>query len=278
MISCEDIKPQIALYLDGELHGPELEAMEQHLAGCGSCRCILNSESEWLSSIHQADYFPAVPESLRRNVENLAERELGGSRQVSWTRHLRLAAAAVLVVGLAWGVLQVRSVRSESVAERFEALAVDSHLRQLGGNLPLEIASSSAENISSWFSGKVDFKLQLPNYQAVSGQEQLYHLNGARLVGFNNKYAAYVAYQMKGRLISLVVTSDLGRLPEGTRTVEMKGLKFHLTARNGLKVITWSDRGLSYALVSDGAELGQQSCIVCHTGAKDRELIDNIRP
>ena len=36
--------------------------------------------------------------------------------------------------------------------------------------------------------------------------EKLYQLEGARLVGYKNDYAAYVAYQIRTRPISLVVT------------------------------------------------------------------------
>jgi hypothetical protein len=43
-------------------------------------------------------------------------------------------------------------------------------------------------------------------------------------------------------------------------------------------VITWSDRGLTYALVSDLDERGQQSCIVCHEGTKDRDFIEPLKP
>ncbi len=59
---------------------------------------------------------------------------------------------------------------------------------------------------SNWFTGKVPFLVKLPNYQESSGQEKLYQLEGARLVGYKNDYAAYVAYQIRTRPISLAVT------------------------------------------------------------------------
>jgi hypothetical protein len=124
----------------------------------------------------------------------------------------------------------------------------------------------------------VDFSVQLPNYQESSGQEKLYTLEGARLVGFEKNYAAYVAYRMKERPISLVITSDSAARPSGGEEIQAKGLKFHYNAIDGLKVITWSDRGLTYALVSDLEERGQQSCIVCHEGTKDQELFAPLKP
>jgi hypothetical protein len=155
---------------------------------------------------------------------------------------------------------------------------VNTHTRRLRNQLPLEIKSTSPGEISNWFAGKVSFELTLPNFQEVSGQDQLYRLEGARLVGFKNDYAALVAYQMGQHPITLVVTSNAVALPSGGEEVTSKGLRFHYDSLDHLKVITWAHRGLTYALISDLAERGQQSCIVCHEGAKDRDFIEGLKP
>jgi anti-sigma factor RsiW len=160
----------------------------------------------------------------------------------------------------------------------FALRAVETHLRHTRGQLPLEIESASPRDISTWFANKVNFSVKLPNYQESSGQEKLYTLEGARLVNDQNQYAAYVAYRMGDRPISLVITSDSTAKPSGGEEIPSKGLKFHYNAIDGLKVITWSDRGLTYALVSDLEERGQQSCIVCHAGTKDQDFIEPLKP
>jgi ribose 1,5-bisphosphokinase PhnN len=83
---------------------------------------------------------------------------------------------------------------------------------------------------------------------------------------------------MKQRPISLVITSQTLAEATGGEQIKARGLTFHYNAIDGLKVITWSDRGLTYALVSDLDERGQQSCVVCHQGAKDRDFIDPLKP
>lgn len=157
-------------------------------------------------------------------------------------------------------------------------MAAETHLRITRGQLPLETRSANPQEISDWFTNKVNFSVKLPNYQESSGQEKLYTLEGARLVNFQNDYAAYVAYRMKTRPISLVITSDSVAKPSGGEEIASKGLLFHYNAIDGLKVITWSDRGLTYALVSDLEERGQRSCIVCHAGTKDRDFIEPLKP
>jgi hypothetical protein len=157
-------------------------------------------------------------------------------------------------------------------------MAVETHLRRIRGQLPLEISTNSSKQIMDWFAGKVSFRVELPNYQESSGQDKLYYIEGARLVALNNDYAAYIAYQMHNRPITLVVTSNTVARPSGGEQIVSKGLTFHYESIKGQKVITWSDRGLTYALVSDLEERGQQSCMVCHTGTKDRDFIEGLKP
>lgn len=83
---------------------------------------------------------------------------------------------------------------------------------------------------------------------------------------------------MRNRPITLVITSNRVAMPSGGEEIPSRGLKFRYNAINGLKVITWADRGLTYALASDLEERGQQSCIVCHEGTRDRDFIESLKP
>ena len=75
-----------------------------------------------------------------------------------------------------------------------------------------------------------------------------------------------------------MITSNAVAMPAAGERIVSRGLTFHYDSINGLKVITWADRGLTYALVSDLEERGQQSCLVCHAGTKDRDFIEGLRP
>jgi hypothetical protein len=82
---------------------------------------------------------------------------------------------------------------------------------------------------------------------------------------------------MHKRPISLLVTSDTIAQASGGEEISFLTKKFHYDSINGLKVITWTDKGLTYALVSDLEELGQRSCIVCHHGAEDRHILESLK-
>jgi len=281
---CEDIRGRLTLYLDEELQGEERGMVEAHLSGCESCEKLFARELNFLNAIRKGAPRHVAPLQLRTKVQQILsqERVVEESRPRRGARMSWLVAAAatlllLLLPLLVWRVFKQSNVPAVKTSS-FALMAADTHLRHMRGQLPLEMESESPQQISSWFLNKVDFSVKLPNYQESSGQDKLYTLEGARLVGYQNDYAAYVAYRMKDRPISLVITSDSATHPSGGEEIQARGLTFHYNAIDGLKVLTWSDRGLTYALVSDLEERGQQSCIVCHEGTKDRDLLEPLKP
>jgi anti-sigma factor RsiW len=300
MNQCDNIRTQMVFYLDDELQASEVKALEAHLIECDGCRELVDNERRFLTALRGSQPLsPASPE-LRARVERLlsdgpsaynapAELRVRIKRTLSKfgasTTELVGARSAPLVIGLVTIVLLVgvwyatkKSNAELNPPSDFAMMAVNNHQRHLRGQLPLETTTDAPEEISDWFAGKVPFRVTLPNYQESSGQEKLYELEGARLVGYKNDYAAYVAYSMRKRPISLVMTSDAVARPSGGEQIVSNGITFHYDAINGLKVISWSDRGLTYALVSDLEERGQQSCILCHQGTKDQDFIQELKP
>jgi anti-sigma factor RsiW len=266
----------LTLYLDDELRGDERATVETHLSECESCAAVFSRELKFLKTVREGGQLYVAPPELRAKVQQI----LRPRRRSRFT--WMVAAAAVLLVLLlpvvVWRAVKKNAQPQNGPAGSFALMAAETHLRHVRGQLPLEMESASPQDISSWFVNKVNFRVKLPNYQESSGQEKLYVLEGARLVNFQTDYAAYVAYQMKERPISLVITSASAVEPTGGEVIAAGGLKFHYNAIDGLKVLTWQDRGLTYALVSDLEERGQQSCIVCHEGTKDQNFIEPLKP
>jgi anti-sigma factor RsiW len=296
MRPCDDIREQIAYYVDDELHETERARVEMHLAGCPACAAVLESELAFVERVRASRPYSGASDELRAAVERVVAgapapyrasdrlraqvRAAVEGRRISFRRKAFAVVAATAVVGALglWLAIGRRAHVHPVATTKFATIAVDAHQRRVAGALPLELVSAAPDAISRWFAGKVPFLLTLPNYQEASGQTRLYELEGARLVGYEDDYAAYVAYRMGERPISLVVTASSAATPAGGDEVEAKGLVFHCEVVGGWKVITWTDRGLTYALVSDLEERGQQSCLVCHEGARDRDFIEQLRP
>ncbi len=282
MRNCDDIRGRLTLYLDNELQGDERGTVEAHLSECESCAAVFKRELNFLNTIRESGPLHVASPELRNRVKRILKVSPGAETRRGFRFQWMVATAAGLLVlllpVLVWRIVRQKEPAPVSQVCGFAMMAVETHLRHIRGQLPLETESARPQDISAWFANKVNFSVKLPNYQESSGQEKLYTLEGARLVYYENQYAAYVAYRMADRPISLVITSDSTAKPSGGEEIASKGLKFHYNAIDGLKVITWSDRGLTYALVSDLEERGQQSCIVCHAGTKDQDFIEPLKP
>ena len=272
------------MYLDNELQGDERATVEAHLSECETCAATFARERNFLEAVRKSGPLHAASPELRdkvRHIFNEGRRAPVASekprRRFKWAVAIAAGLLVLLVPVLVWRIVR-QAEPAVSRPSNFALMAATTHLRHVRGQLPLEMETDDPQKISTWFAGKVNFSVQLPNYQESSGQEKLYTLEGARLVGFQNDYAAYVAYRMKERPITLVITSGSVTKPSGGEVIASKGLRFHYNAIDGLKVITWTDRGLTYALVSDLEERGQKSCIVCHQGTKDQDFIEPLKP
>jgi anti-sigma factor RsiW len=265
------ILQHIPLYLDDELQEGERLAVESHIKSCADCRAALEAERELISAIRAARPAATAPASLQASVEQMLRE--AGRRRRSFPYWIPIAACALLALGLAVSWFSAAGPFREERTP-FVDTAVKTHLRYMDGQLPLEILSDSPEKISGWFAGKLGFKLKLPEYPHRPEEPKPYQVEGARLVGFKEDYAAYVVYRLNGHPISLLVTSDSVAKPAGGEEIPWEGLRFHFQSVAGWKVLTWSDDGLTYALVSNLEERGQASCIVCH---QDERVFKGLR-
>jgi anti-sigma factor (TIGR02949 family) len=273
---CDAFRRLISPFLDGELVGEDRAAFERHVDSCAACRASLAQERAVVKLVAEALPLYQAPPALRERIAGLLgvyQRRRGGP---GW-RMAAAVAAAALLAGSLWLAPRPRSApASTPAASELSALAARTHQRYAAGQLPLEIASERADEVSGWFAGRVPFQLALPDYPVGSAGRKPYRLAGGRLLAFKNDAAAFVAYRMEERPISLLVTSaDLVR-PAGGEVVASGGLRFHVESLNGLKVITWTHKGLTYALASDLDVEASQSCRVCHGDASERRKLESL--
>jgi anti-sigma factor RsiW len=280
--SCESARRLVLAYVDGELVGDERDFFEEHVQRCDACRHAIRDEVALGHALDGALPVDVAPDALRARVESLFEPPRSDAVSRRWALATAAAVAMAAVVGgyvlgrhsqaAAAPVIAAAPTPSQDLA----TLAADTHLRYVRGQLPLEIGSARPETVSHWFSGRVPFNLALPDYPVGPGEEKFYRLEGGRLVAFAGDYAAYVAYRMGEHPISLIVASAGQAHPDGGDVVKFRTLEFHQQAVQGLKVITWTDKGLTYALASDLSVSNAQSCMVCHGSPKDRPLIEGF--
>jgi hypothetical protein len=243
---------------------------------------VLADEEAVVDAVRRTIERPRASDALRARIEGVFDGERRRRLRRDW---IAATAAALLLVAMgiagAWRVKAVDGpvpVPRPDPSDDLSALTADTHLRYTRGQLPLEVDSSQPEVVSRFFSGRVPFHLALPDYPVGPGESKPYRLLGGRLVAFRNDYAAYVAYRLGDRPISLLVTSANLVQPSGGETVAFGPLVFHQRSVRGLKVISWTDKGLTYSLASDLSVSGAQSCAVCHGSPEERRRLEGFSP
>ncbi len=263
MIDHKTAKILINLYLDNELAGEELEQFKQHIKECDECAKLLKKQRDFQDAIRalkdeiHIDHFEDFKKDL---VDQIEKYKIGKEKKLGYA--LLLPALVILL----FGMLAFFHFYTSRVD--LSKIAVENHIRQVRGQLPLEIETSSEAEISSWFEGKLRFNFRLPRYPDPSNQP--YKIKGARLVALNNDYAALVSYEMDNHLMTLLVAPSQSATPHGAKKVKFKEIDFYLDNQNGFNILSWKDKGLTYALVFDFNNFDwTKPCIVCHSqGAK----------
>jgi anti-sigma factor RsiW len=265
---CSEAAVWIPLYIDNELAEAEMAVLERHLGECRRCRNRFDQLRSVVDNIRAAAplYEPSA-ESARHVREMVTAR----SRAVWRQRFLAAAAAILVLVALPAAYLVSRRAPGE-----FSDFAASAHLRYVNGAAPLDLVTSEPEQVSGWFGRRLPFHFEVPEYVNQPDNPKRYSLTGARLLQYRNNDVAYLAYRMNQRPISLLVSSSSGIAPEGGQTFRTGGIDFHFSSERGLRLITWKDRALSYALVSDLDVTGAESCVICHGSAADRRKIERL--
>lgn len=271
MISCRESRERIPLYIDNELSPSELIEFERHLVDCARCRAEYEDARAVTDAIRGAHPVYELPVDAAQRGRAVLER-VEHSRRSRW-----LAIAAALTVAVATGALALIASWRDRTPE-FPAFAAGVHLRYARATLPLDIVSSDPDTLSRWLRKRLPFHVDLPDYPVAPGAAKPYKLVGARLLQFGGGQAGYLAYEMAGKPISLLVASAPQAAPAGGDTYRSGRLRFHFYQRDGLEMISWADRGLYYCLASEIRETGARSCIVCHGGAGERRLFENLTP
>lgn len=269
---------------------PELQARQliMHAALCDHCGPLLRSATSANDdpTSQEEELLARLKAPSRPVVESRPEPiPPSPSSANTWRQFLQwrifVPAVALMVIV---GVVSTRRPSSPAPLSgpTFAEFAVRTHRQHAQKSLALDVRSNSQQTLNEWFKAKLPFALALPS-PAVPGEVRPYRLEGARLLRVGGKSAAFIAYQLQTPQLrtvaaSLMVTPDSVAVASGGVEVDYKKVSFHYATVEGYKVVTWSQHGLTYALVSDEGNSTQRSCMVCHSAMRDRDLSQTPTP
>ena len=287
MNPCDEYRVKTLRYLDDDLRGHELIDFRNHLEACAECRASLEAEEALSYLLHRSRPLYQAPASLRSRVSAAVMQHFESKATRAWSCHgalqvlerelfhpvqrlLSIRMLALVVLLVAFVLAFVPNVVRQARAANYVATAVAAHRSYLAGDRPPGLRSSSPELVTAWFSDKVYFPFRLPNAHSAASDTPSYRLTGASVVRYRGSPVALVTYEKKSEKISLLVAPGNSAPIAGGDNVRSGDLIFHYQTRDGFKVITWSNHGLSYALVSSVSGSARESCLVCHQNMNDR--------
>jgi anti-sigma factor RsiW len=222
-------------YIDDELDGVTAAEVVEHLASCPTCTESQGRRVAMRSALRATSLRQVAPPGLRksilRGIERL-ERPEPPSRSLRWWQALVLGGStAVLGVLGGWWLAQPNTL------ETLPEFAVARHVASLTPAGPrIDVASSDRHVVRPWFQGRLEFA---PMVRDLSAQG--FDLMGARLDRVGDRQAVAIVYRLHGHIINVFSWRGAGDYAETARDATIRGFN----------VVTWSDRDMNFAAVSD---------------------------
>lgn len=237
-MTCNDVRPLLAAYHDGELDAAGVVQVEAHVRQCERCRAALDNLVT-ITRAAQPAYFPAPAELRGSILAALAEVEAppnvvhAPQRSVAWILHgLSLAAALVL------GFFLAQIFQQSSAHNALLAQLTDSHVRSLIGTHLTDVATSDQHTVRPWFEGKLDFAPPVEDLSAAG-----FPLVGGRVEYVGGRAVAALVYERRKHFINLFVWPKNG----AEDVISEK-------AQRGYNVLHWTGNGMTYWALSEIGE------------------------
>ena len=235
-MNCQEAKPLIGPYADGELEAAAILEVEKHINDCPACALECRNVQGLKKALKQDALYFTAPTELRRQIK--AELPLPKSevpRRPFWNWNwLTTATSTAFAVCLA--LLLLMSSTRPSSEQQLEQEITSSHIRSLMGSHVVDVASTDQHTVKPWFNGKVDFSPPAKDLAAEG-----FPLSGGRLDYLGGRTVAALVFQRNKHIINLFVW------PEKEPDSKPQPLK----PRQGYHLIHWSNAGMVFWAVSD---------------------------
>jgi anti-sigma factor RsiW len=235
-MNCQEAKPLIGPYADGELEAAGIPELEKHIHGCSACAVEWRNLQNLKTALKQdALYFPA-PTELRRRIkaELPSPRRALPPRPVWNWNWLTMATSGAFAVCLALLLLVTQNRLSPE--QQLAQEVVSSHVRSLMASHVTDVASTDQHTVKPWFNGKLDFSPPVKDLAAEG-----YPLTGGRLDYLGRRSVAALVFQRHKHVINLFVW------PASEADVKPAAIK----PSQGYNLIHWSKGGMAFWAVSD---------------------------
>ena len=197
---CEEVRPRLDAYVDGEVAEPERVQFSEHLADCPDCGPEVAALMRLREGIRQAAPVYRAPEALRSQIRFSLRREAAASTPSGMRAPGWLAYAASILIAVAVGSGGTWLISGELQQDTIADEIIDSHLRSLLGDHLTDVASSDKHAVKPWFAGRTE--LSPPGVDLAA---QGFPLVGGRLDLIEGKPVPALVYRAGKHVINVFV-------------------------------------------------------------------------
>jgi anti-sigma factor (TIGR02949 family) len=228
-MKCEEAHHFIDAYLDGELDSARRVELEEHLAGCPSCRSLLEERQAFRAFFVAAVQEYKAPPQLEAKIL-AAMRRVPTKEKFSFWRQPWIYATAVVVMSVSLAL----KILFPNAEKEFSRQAVLRHSSSLSTLHFVDVTSPNPVVVKPWLTARLDFAPPL-----VGSPASGYSLVGGRVDVIENRSVATLVYKHDQDVVSLFCwPPDKERLSTSERSMD------------GYRVATWSNAQCNYVLVS----------------------------
>jgi len=241
-MNCQQTRPLIDPYADGEMDAAGILELEKHFHDCPACALAWRNAQNLKKALKQDALFFTAPAELRRTIKAELHSQLKTeSRWNVWNWNW-LSAATTSVATACLALLLTVTLTRPSAEQRLTQEIVSSNIRSLMANHMLDVVSTDQHTVKPWFNGKLDFS---PPVKDLAAQE--FPLIGGRLDYIGGHSVAALVFQHRKHVINLFIWPVNGKDSKPAS----------LTPIQGYNVIHWSEADMTFWAVSDlnGKEL-----------------------
>ena len=233
-MNCQQAKPLIDFYADGELDATGILELEKHFHDCPACALAWRNAQSLKKSLKQDALYFTAPAELRRAIKAELHSQVK-PRENFWNlKWLTAATTSFATVCLA--LLLTVTLTRPSEQQRLAQEIVSSHVRSLMANHALDVMSTDQHTVKPWFNGKLDFS---PPVKDLAAQQ--FPLIGGRLDYIGGRSVAALIFHRNKHVINLFIWSANEK---DSKPVASKSIQ-------GYNLIHWKNAGMTFWAVSD---------------------------
>src|SRR5271154_865882 len=235
-MNCQQAKPLIDFYADGELDAAGILELEKHFHDCPACALAWRNAQTLKKSLKQDALFFTAPPELRRRIKAELRSQIEPKSRWSFWDWNWLTTATTSIATACLALLLTLSLTRPSAEQRLPQEIVSSNIRSLMADHMLDVVSTDQHTVKPWFNGKLDFS---PPVKDLAAQE--FPLIGGRLDYIDGRSVAALVFQRHKHVINLFIWP----------TKEENSKPTALAPIQGYNQIHWSDAGMTFWAVTD---------------------------